>query len=85
MKLQEEEAKTPDHSKINQKKPKISLTCLYANNPCLIQVHQIKKYSISLNPNPPNNPYTVLPEKYTELLVSNYQPNNSDVFSLLFP
>ena len=28
---EEEEAKTPDHSKINQKKPRINLTRLYAN------------------------------------------------------
>ena len=28
---QEEEAQAPDHSKINQKKPRISLTRLYAN------------------------------------------------------
>ena len=35
-------------------------------NPWLIQVRQIKKYSISLNPNPSNNPQTLLPEKYTE-------------------
>ena len=28
---QEEEAKAPDDSKINEQKPRISLTCLYAN------------------------------------------------------
>ena len=28
---EEEEAKAPDDSKINQQKPRISLTCLYAN------------------------------------------------------
>ena len=53
MKSQEEESKTPDHSKINQLKPRIRLVCLYANyNPCLIDVHLIVKYSISLNTNP---------------------------------
>ena len=32
LKPQVEEAKTPDHSKINQKKPSVSLTCLYVNS-----------------------------------------------------
>ena len=31
LKPQQEEAKNKDDSKINQKKPRISLTCLYAN------------------------------------------------------
>ena len=45
----EEEAKTPDHSNINQLKPRIRLTCLYDNsNPCLIYVYPIVKYSISI-------------------------------------
>ena len=48
----EEEANTPDDSKINQKKQRIRLTRLHANpNPCLIYVDLIVKYSISLNPN----------------------------------
>ena len=49
----QEEATTPDHSKINQQKPRIRLICLYANpNLCVIYVYLIVKYSISLNPNP---------------------------------
>ena len=53
MKSQGEESKTPDHSKINQLKPRIRLTRLHANsNPCLIYVQLIFKYSISLNHNP---------------------------------
>ena len=54
MKSQEEGSKTPDHSKINQLNAKIRLIHLYANsNTCLIYVHPIVKYSISINPKPP--------------------------------
>ena len=51
--FKQEEAKTPDDSKINQQKSRIRLICLYAKcNPCLIYVHPIDKYFMSLNPNP---------------------------------
>ena len=51
MKFKKEEFKTPDHSKIYQLKPRIRLTRLYVyyNNHCLVYVHPIIKYSLSLN------------------------------------
>ena len=49
---QEEEAKAPEDSKINQKKPRIRLTCLYVPHwSCVSTYSLVPMYSISLNPN----------------------------------